>query len=258
MIPRIYLTGRIAVEADGVLALDERSLPGRQGRLAFAYLVIHNQHPVPRADLIDVLWGDAPPQEVDVTLSAVLSRLRSLLKKSSLNAAIDVQQGRVELRLPATIWIDIEAAANAIDEAEGALRRGDIKRAWSHANVAAVIARRPLLATEEAPWIESLRTKLTAVLIRGLHCLSAVSADAGELPVAVQYASEIVEIEPYRETAYHHLMLLHARMGNAAEALRVFAACRERLRDELGASPSAEIERLHLSILRGEPLNPEL
>ena len=152
-------------------------------------------------------------------------------------AAIEVQQGRVELRLPATIWIDIEAAANAIDEAEGALRRGDIKRAWSHANVAAVIARRPLLATEDAPWIESLRTKLTAVLTRGLHRLSAVSADAGELPVAVQFTSEIVEIEPYRETAYQHLMLLHARMGNAAEARRVFAACRARLRDELGGEP---------------------
>jgi DNA-binding SARP family transcriptional activator len=42
--------------------------------------------------------------------------------------------------------------------------------------------------------------------------------------------------------------------SNAAEALRVFASCRERLRDELGASPSPEMERLHLSILRGEPL----
>jgi DNA-binding SARP family transcriptional activator len=256
VVPRIYLTGRIAVELDGELALDERRLPGRQGRLAFAYLVINNQHPVPRANLIDVLWGDNPPRELDVTLNAVLSRLRSLLKKGSLDAGVEVQQGQVSLRLPAGTWVDVEAAANAIDEAEGAQRRRAAKQAWSHANVAAVIARRPFLPTEEAPWIEARRQKLTAVLVRGLHCLSTISADAGELPVAIQYAGEILEIEPYRETAYQHLMTLHARMGNAAEALRVFATCRERLRDELGASPSAEMERLHLSILRGEPLNP--
>jgi DNA-binding SARP family transcriptional activator len=46
-------------------------------------------------------------------------------------------------------------------------------------------------------------------------------------------------------------MTLHVRKGNAAEALRVFAECRARLRDELGASPSSDIERLHLAILRG-------
>jgi hypothetical protein len=46
-------------------------------------------------------------------------------------------------------------------------------------------------------------------------------------------------------------MTLHVRKGIAAEALRVFAECRARLRDELGASPSSDIERLHLAILRG-------
>lgn len=251
MLPRIYLTGRIAVEHQSALAFDERSLPGRQGRLAFAYLVV-NQHPVTRADLIEVLWNDSPPKEVDVTLSAVLSRLRSLMKKAQIEAAIEVQGGSIELRLPAGTWVDLEAAVNAIDEAEGAERRGDLKLAWSHGNVASVIARRPFLPTEEAPWIQAWREKLGAVLVRGLHCLSLVSERTGELALAVQYASDVIEIEPYRETAYQHLMRLHVRMGNSAEALRVFARCRERLRNELGASPSPDTEKLHLSILRGE------
>lgn len=64
---RIYLTGRIAVEHDGRVRVDERDLPGRQGRLAFVHLVAYRHRPTRRDDLMDVLWGDAPPQECEVT-----------------------------------------------------------------------------------------------------------------------------------------------------------------------------------------------
>jgi DNA-binding SARP family transcriptional activator len=249
---RIYLTGRIAVEHAGTVVFDERNLPGRQGRLAFARLATSLHRTVPRAELIDVLWGNSPPREVDVTLNAVLSRLRALLRKGAPDAGIEVQHGSIGLRVPADVWLDIEAAAGAVDLAEGAERRGDLKSAWGYANVASVIARRPFLPADEAPWIEGHRQRLLSILIRGLHCLSSVSAGSGELLIATQYADQIIEIEPCREAAYQHAMRLHVRMGNAAEALRAFAKCRARLRDELGANPSPEMDRLHLSILRGE------
>ena len=240
---RIYLTGRIAAENDGCVRLDERDLPGRQGRLAFVYLVAHRHRPTDRDDLIDVLWGQSPPQEYEVTCSAVLSRLRALLRKAALpHAAIDVEHGSVSLRLPPDTWVDIEAASNAIDVCEGKLRRGDRANAWAHANVAIAIARRPFLSGEEAPWIEGWRAKLTATLIRGLHGLITISAANGEPTVAIQHAEQILEIEPYRETAYQELMRLHAAMGNRAEALRVFARCQNLLQSELGTTPSPETE----------------
>ena len=246
---RIYLTGRIAAEHDGRVLVDERDLPGRQGRLAFVYLVAQRHRPTRRDDLMNVLWGDAPPQEFEVTFSAVLSRLRGLLRKAALaDAAIDVEHGSISLRLPRDTWIDLEAAANAIDLCEGALRRGDRGAAWGHANVAIVIARRPFLSGEEAPWIEGWRAKLTTTLVRARHALITISAANGEPGVAIQHAEEILEVEPYRETAYQELMRLHAAMGNRAEALRVLARCRDRLRSDLGTTPSPETESVWRAI----------
>jgi SARP family transcriptional regulator, regulator of embCAB operon len=240
---RIYLTGRIAAEHDGSVRVDERDLPGRQGRLAFAYLVAHRHRPTRRDDLIDVLWGQQPPQEYEVTCSAVLSRLRALLRKAALaGAAIEAEHGSVSLRLPSDTWVDIEASGNAIDICEGELRRGDRANAWGHANVAIAIARRPFLPGEEAPWIEGWRAKLTATLVRALHGLITISAANGEPAVAIQHAEEILQIEPFRETAYQDLMRLHGGMGNRAEALRVFARCQNLLRSELGTTPSPETE----------------
>ena len=88
------------------------------------------------------------------------------------------------------------------------------------------------------------------LLVRSLHILSQVTAANGEHALAVQYATEIIELEPFQETGYRHLMQVHAHMGNRAEALRVFGKCRELFRDELGADPSQETERVFLAILR--------
>ena len=249
--PRVYLTGRICLEHGDIL-VEERDLAGRQGRLAFAFLASERHRPASKDELIRVVWPETTPRETEVSLSAILSKLRAAFKRAMFgtSATIEVVSGTVQLRLPADVWVDLEHAANAVDEAEGAFRGDDVRRAWSEAVVLVGIARRPFLAGEEAGWIEARRSKLRAGFVRGLHILSKISAARGELDLAVQYAQEIVEREPFQETGYRHLMQTHARMGNRAEALRVFGKCRELLRDELGADPSQETERVFLEILR--------
>jgi DNA-binding SARP family transcriptional activator len=246
---RIYVTGQVAIECDG-RTVNERDLPGRQGRLALVYLVVKRGLPITREDLVAALWPDEAPAELDTALSALLSKLRGCFRKAGLaEAAIDVRMGAASLRLPAHVHVDLEDAANAIDEAEGAWRRHDVFKAWAHANVAICVSRRPLLACEEAPWIETTRLNLRSVLCRGLQVLAAVSAENGEADLAVQYANEVVALEPFRETGYQQLMRLHARIGNRGEALRVFARLRELLRDELGTSPSPQSEAVFQEIL---------
>lgn len=248
---RIYLTGHVAIEL-GDRLIAERELPGRQGRLAFVFLVSHRQRPIGRNELCDVLWPDEPPRETDAALSAIFSKLRRLLKPGA--ADVEVCSGSVSLRLPPDTWVDVEAIAHEIDEAEGSLRAGYPTKAWGHANVAIAIGRRPFLPDFAAPWIEARRTDLRSCLARGLQCLSAVSAATGEPSLAVRYAAELVALEPFRETGYQSLMRLHHAVGDRAEALRVFDRCRTVLREELGTSPSPQTEAVFMEILRsGEP-----
>ena len=118
------------------------------------------------------------------------------------------------------------------------------------ANIVVTVGRRPFLTDLEAPWIETRRAAQRSLLVRALTCLAEISRVNGENSLALQYMSEVLELEPFRETAYQELMRLHAGSGNRAEALRVFGRCRELLRDELGASPSPQTEAVFLEILR--------
>ena len=254
VIPRIYLTGSVAIE-HGEQLVRERQFPGRQGRIVFVFLAANRHRPIHRDELLGAVWPGDAPAETDSGLDSILSKLRAVMKLAGFgptDASITVNSGSIALQLPAAAWIDIEAAGNALDEAEGALRRNDLLTAWSLANVAVVISRRPFLPDAEAPWIESERTALRAMQMRALQCLVTVSAGNAEPVLAIQHAIEMVELDPFRETAYQLLMKMHAAAGDRAEALRVFAKCREVLRDELGVSPSPQTEAVFLEILRAE------
>jgi DNA-binding SARP family transcriptional activator len=145
--------------------------------------------------------------------------------------------------------VDVEAAALAIDEAEGALRAGDCRTAWGHANVAVAIARRTFLPGDEGDWIDGQRRRLHEILVRGLDCLSELSLRNGEGPLAAQHAAEAVALEPFRETGYQRLMRAHAASGNRAEAIRVYERCRVLLAGELGAAPSQQTEAAYRDLL---------
>jgi DNA-binding SARP family transcriptional activator len=249
---RIYLAGRVTIEAGGRF-VRERDFPSPQALVAFVFLATERRRTPTAEQLADAVWSDrARPSAWDSALSAIVSRTRSLIQRGLATEALDITRrfGRVQLDLPPDAWVDIEAAASAIDEADGHLRAGRQQPAWAAANVAACVTRDAILADREAPWLEGLRTRHRAIGARALRLLSDVSLQNGESDLAILHAQQLIDLDPLLETSYVHMMRVHAAVGNRGAALRVYAQCRERLRDELGTSPSAETEALYLKILR--------
>lgn len=246
---RFYLTGRIAIE--GAATVDQTSLPGGHGRLALVYLTSERHRPVPSQQLAAALWDDRPPPSADTSLRAIVSKLRGVLAAVGLDGAASIvaDGGCYQLRVPGA-WVDLEAAANAVDRAEGAWRTGDVAGAWSHATVAAAIARRPLLPGDDVGWVAALRGRLRALHVRALTVLTDADLATGQHDLAVALARELVAMEPFREAAYRQLMSAHLASGDRAEALRVYDQLRTLLADELGVEPAPETRAVHLDALR--------
>jgi SARP family transcriptional regulator, regulator of embCAB operon len=242
------------VEANGT-RLDERRFPGRQGRIVFAYLAAQNGRAVPRDELAELLWGDELPATWEKALRVLMTKLRALLDECGIDgsSALTSAFGCYRLTLPERTWIDVEAAVTAVDRAEAARASGALLEAREQASAAAELARRSFLPGEEGPWVEEQRRDLREILVRALECLRDVALAEGDLGDAVRDATELIALEPYRESGYRALMQAHAAAGNPAEALRVYERSRRFLADELGAYPSAESEAAYLEILRSSP-----
>jgi SARP family transcriptional regulator, regulator of embCAB operon len=241
---RIQLCGRLVANIDG--SRIEDTLPGRLGRILFAYLVLNRGRPVPRTKLLMAGWGEDAPAEAGNALSVVLSKLRHGLGAEHL-------QGRaeIELLLPPTTFVDVEAALEGAHRAESAIAAGQWARAWGPAGIAYHVATRPFLTGLEAPWIDEWRRRLEEVRLRGLECFAAASLGLGgpALAQAEERARTLTELAPYRETGHRLLMEALARRGNIAEALRAYERLRVLLREELGITPSPTVQGVHRRLL---------
>src|SRR3954453_20062795 len=238
----------------------DAGLPGRQGRLLFAYLVLNRTRGCPRDELIDVLWPEGPPAAADSALSALLSKLRRALGEGVLT-------GRGELRLHLeTARVDIEASAAAILEAEAAMESGDHTLAAERAREALSTDLPTFLPDAEGGWAAEQRRELETIRLRALETLAGAGPRQGggeaaagrrqggrELGAAEQAARAAIAAAPFRESAHRLLMEVHEAAGNPAEALRAFEELRSLLREELGTTPGPAAMEVFERVLRGEP-----
>ena len=240
------------MEIDGKVVVDERQFRGKQGRLLFVYLVCERARPVSREELAAVLWPDDQSPSWEAALSALTSRLGTLLSVEDLatrGVSFYRSLGQYQLRLPSDVWVDMEAGTSALDRAEAALRSGDAERALGPATVAATIARRPFLPGVDGFWRESLRGKLERQLLRALDCLGEMQLVKGEPGAAVETALEAIGLDPYRERNYRCLMQGYASTGNRAKAVETYHRFRGLLAEELGTEPEPETQALYLKLL---------
>jgi DNA-binding SARP family transcriptional activator len=244
----VHLCGRLALCWAGESL--EGALPGRQGRLLLAYLVLHRDRAVRRDELAEVLWAeDGPPPGGDALLAPPLSRLRRALGPGRL-------EGRAELSLalPDDTWVDWEVAHAQARAARAALDAGDPQGAAAAAREALAIADGGLLPGLEASWIDERRAELAGLRIDALEALAVAGATLGgaALPEAERAARAAVEAAPFRESARAALLLALRAQGNVAEALVAYEELRTLLREELGTSPGPALAALHEELLRAD------
>lgn len=231
---KVQLCGKFFVEIDGERV--EERLPGRQGRLLFAFLAANRNRTLSRGELLDALWPDGR----DAGLRPLLSKLRRVVRLEGFRLA-----------LPHDAWIDVEAAEEGVHRAESAIAQGDFHRAWGPSQVAMFIAGRTFLPGEEAYWIDEERRRLGELYLRALEAYAQAGLGIGgtELAAAVRVGRKLTRREPYRETSYRVLMEALVHEGNEAEALRVYDELRTRLRDDLGVAPSPPTQELYKLLL---------
>lgn len=235
----------MAVQIDG-RRVEER-LPGRQGLLLFAFLVVRRDRSSSRGELIDALWQEgARPSAADAALSALLSKVRSALGQTAVS-------GRTEIRLalPADAFVDLEAAGEAIHTAESAVAREDWAGAWGPARIALHTANRGFLPGHDLAWVDEVRRELEDIQLRALECVAAAGLGLGgpEVDATVRSGRRMIELAPHRESGYRYLMQALELRDNVAEALGVYEQLRSRLRDDLGIAPGETAQALHLRLL---------
>jgi DNA-binding SARP family transcriptional activator len=199
--------------------------------------------------LVEVLWGDGPPETAVSSLQTYVSRLRPLLPPS---ARLETAAPGYRLRLePGTADVDrFEAALNEAlgcltHRPEAALAGLDEALGLWHGDAFAEF-RDEWWAHGEAARLEELRLHA-----REAHAEAPLTLARDE--AAVSEARAVTADHPGRERAWRVLVLGLHRCGRQSEALRAASEYRAHLREDSGLDPSRDFTALEHDILVDAP-----
>ena len=217
-------------------------LTGQKDRALLAVMALAPGVSHARDKLASLLWSDRGDQQARDSLKHSLTKLRQSLPSESQPAII---ADRVSARLdPALVSSDVasferlvsEGTPAALEQAT-ALYRGEF--------LEGIGIRDP--AFED--WLLVERQRLRHLLEEALTKLLERSMADGAQERALAAARRLLALDPLREQACRALMLIHAERAQTAQALKLYEALRDRLRDELGVKPEPETTQLYESIL---------
>ncbi|MCW6003444.1 tetratricopeptide repeat protein [Micromonospora sp. CPCC 205371] len=219
--------------------------PAKQS-CVLAVLALEHGRPVSIESLIDRVWGDQPPRSPRDALYQYLSRLRGL--------GLAVRRpGPGYLREGAAEQTALHVPRSPAGHARTAAARGDVAAATRHYRQALDLWTGFPLAGIDGDWAATVRETLVREHLTLLGERFDAELAQGRHTQILAELSAVAAAHPLAERLGGQLMLALFRCGQAAEALQYFAQLRQRIRDQLGAEPSAALHDLHRRILQQDP-----
>ena len=225
----LTLLGPIQVKLNG------RPLQGFRSHKTLAllgYLAVVGQ-PVPREHLAGLFWGELTDEQARNELRRVLHNLTSLLPDSW-----QIDRQLVCFR-PGANWA-VDIALFRLGQKQGHLTE-----------VAGLYGGELMngLYLDDCPefeaWLlgqrEYWRQQIRAVWQQLIDDCSG----RADFKTALNYANQLLAVDPWREETQRQVMLFLARQGERSAALRQYETCRYTLASELGVEPTIETTALY-------------
>ncbi|MGZ0150099.1 BTAD domain-containing putative transcriptional regulator [Kribbella sp. WER1] len=244
------MLGPLAMWAADGTPLDIR---GVRLRGLLARLALSAGRPVSVETLVDGLWGSEAPSAN--ALQSLVSRLRASLPATE--SSISVQSG------PAGYTLTIGPDCVDTLQFEDLVRRGRAVLTSDPEQAHALLTQADKLWRGEAltdlrdlPFAAVEADRLAELRLAAAEDLAEAAVSCGHARDLIADLEHLAVTHPLRERVHELLIRALYADGRQAEALTAYERIRTTLADELGADPGTRLRDLHVSVLRGDAVDP--
>jgi predicted ATPase/DNA-binding SARP family transcriptional activator len=237
------MLGSFEVRTDDGVPAD---VPGARLRGLLVALALEPGHAVPKATLIDWIWGERPPSDAANALQRLVSRLRKALPEGLVEGQTDGYRLRVDPGAVDAVRFErlVGQARNDKDPGQVRLLR-EALALWRGAAMQGV-------GLQDSAAFDAAVTRLEGLRLTAMEDRFEAEISLGHGTELVTELTGLVAAHPVRERLVAALMRALVAAGRDTEALLVYQRTREALADALGVDPSPELSALHVALLRGE------
>jgi DNA-binding SARP family transcriptional activator/predicted ATPase len=246
---RLEVLGGFRLLADGA------SIPvSTRAQSLIAWLALRSGEFVPRQRVAFLFWPDSPEAQARTNLRQLLHHLRTAWPESE--AWIESAGPNLRWRPDPSFQLDAAELEAAVAEGSGALARGDATAGVRAYERAVSLYQGELLAGLYDEWIDAERPRYVRAYLRAAGALIELYERSGDYPAGIRHAEALATLDPLSESAWQHLIRLHAAAGDRAAALRAYDQCAAALRRELSTEPGPATRRERAEALGASPAAP--
>ncbi len=227
---------------------------GKQ-RSVLATLLLRPGEVVSTDALIDQVWPDKPPARAANLVSVYVHHLRRLIGDAE--GLVLVTRAPGYQVVPGPGELDADRFAALVGEGRQALASGAPDRAVELLDEAVGLWRGRALADVPAtPLVAAEADRLEESRIEALELRAEASLACGRPAEVVPVVRRLLADNPLQEKLWALLIRALYGAGRQAEALEVYEQARNRIADELGVDPGAELRQLYHQILNADDDQP--
>ncbi|WP_328644806.1 AAA family ATPase [Amycolatopsis sp. NBC_00348] len=255
--PRLRLLGPVQAWRGDT----ELDLGSAHRRTVLAALAMNPNRTVSREELIDAVWGEAPPQSAQGSIYTYVSGLRRSLEPGRAKGAKgEGPQLLASIGSGYSLCLDAEAIDVHHFEAlrEQAQRRqssGDLRGARETLDEALGLWHGVPLSGLPGPFAAAQRARLGEVRLATIERRAEIVLESGGHHELVAELTALTREHPFRETLRGLLMRALARSDRRTEAIAVYVDVRDRLVESSGTEPGPALRRLYEELL-DKPAEP--
>lgn len=245
---RIQTLGAFQILADG----EPLEIPASgQPATILKLLADRGTRSTPRETLIEALWPDSAPDVGANRLRVAIHGLRQLMGAE--RDLILFDGGSYHLNSE-HMEIDADRFEELIGRGAAWEELGDADGAMAAYREAASLYRGDYFEEDLFDdWSVLRRQHLRDLYLNLLVKLASLAFARDDDSACIRRCHEIIRQDDCSEDAYRLLMLMHARRGNRARALRWYELCEQTLERELGVSPSLMTQQIRDQIFADKP-----
>ncbi|MFD4762566.1 BTAD domain-containing putative transcriptional regulator [Streptomyces sp. NPDC058439] len=246
---RFQLLGPLSI-TDG---RDVVVLPPSKPTALLAALLIRPGSVVSTDHLRNVVWGEEQPTTAKAALQSCVLRLRRIFAKYGIeDQAVTAVASGYRIQADAET-LDLLHFRQLVDRAAASGEESELYTL----RAALALWQGPLLANVPSDLLHRDEVpRLAEERLRVLERVCDIELKYGRCRETLVDLWEVTRVYPAHERFAAQLMLALYRTGRQSEALAEYRRIKEHLREELGVDPRAELQRLELTILRGDDIGP--
>jgi DNA-binding SARP family transcriptional activator len=234
----VQTLGRLRVLVSG-RPLPAAAWQSRKARELLKILVSRRGRPVPREELMDLLWPGEPPVKLANRLSVALSTLRSAFdpdKTAAGSPFIVADRDSVRLDL-SRVGVDVEVFLAEAAEGLAASRRCEPAAIEMLERAESGYAGDFLEENAYDDWAINLREAARTTYLQVCRALAEAYESQHDGTTAGRYLRRLIERDPYDEAAHLWLVRLLVAGGHHGEAHGCYRSYSSRMR-EIGVEPA--------------------